>query len=169
MLMVKLKGNSRKRRFNKVAVGGTFDKLHKGHKTLLLKAFETSKYVLIGISTDQFIKTLRKPHETAPFKERLTDLKGFLRKYRYEKRSKIIPLNDLYGITLSNQDIEALIVSKETETVAHKINNKRDELKLPKIEVIVVEMIKAEINGLISTTRIRLGEIDNKGKKIEEN
>ena len=165
MLMVKIRRNSRKRLFDKVVVGGTFDKLHKGHKTLLLKAFETSKYVLIGICTDQFVKTLQKPHETAPFKERLADLKAFLTKYRYEKRSKIIPLNNFYGITLSNRNIDALIVSEETEIIAYKINDKREELKLPKIEVIVVEMIEAEINGLISTTRIRSGEIDREGKK----
>ncbi|MEM2081946.1 MAG: adenylyltransferase/cytidyltransferase family protein, partial [Candidatus Bathyarchaeia archaeon] len=37
------------KRFRKVAVGGTFDELHKGHKALLMKAFEIGTRVLIGL------------------------------------------------------------------------------------------------------------------------
>ena len=42
--------------FNTVATGGTFDILHKGHYTLLLKAFDVGKQVIIGISSDDYAR-----------------------------------------------------------------------------------------------------------------
>ena len=38
-----------------VAIGGTFDRLHLGHKTLLRRAFELGKKVLIGLTTQDMV------------------------------------------------------------------------------------------------------------------
>jgi cytidyltransferase-related domain len=40
--------------FDTVATGGTFDIMHRGHYTLLLKSFEVGKQVIIGISSDDY-------------------------------------------------------------------------------------------------------------------
>ena len=64
------------KKFRKVAVGGTFDEFHKGHKVLLMKAFEIGEHVLIGLCTDTFVEKMGKPHETAPYEERLKDLRA---------------------------------------------------------------------------------------------
>ena len=37
------------KRYNKVAVGGTFDKFHDGHKKLLSTAFEIGDCIEIGV------------------------------------------------------------------------------------------------------------------------
>ena len=44
--------NSKK--YSKVAVGGTFDKFHDGHKKLLSTAFEIGDRVEIGVTSDAF-------------------------------------------------------------------------------------------------------------------
>ena len=54
-------------RFRMVAVGGTFDEFHRGHRTLLMKAFEVSERVMIGLSTDELVRKMHKPHVTAPY------------------------------------------------------------------------------------------------------
>lgn len=152
--------------FKTVAVGGTFDKLHKGHEALLIKAFEVGERVLIGLCSDDFVKRLKKPHETAPYEQRLDELKSFLRKQGFLERAEIVPLNDVYGATLSKSRVEALVVSRETEPVAIEINERRGKLGLPPLNITVVEMVYAEDHKPISTTRIRRGEIDNEGRLL---
>ena len=64
------------RRFRTAGVGGTFDELHKGHRALLMKAFEVADHVMIGLSSDKFIKKMDKPHKTAAYDERLNELEA---------------------------------------------------------------------------------------------
>jgi pantetheine-phosphate adenylyltransferase len=156
------------KKFKTVAVGGTFDEFHRGHRALLLKAFEVGEQVLIGLSSDGFAKKLSKPHETAPYEQRLEELKAFLRKHGFSERAKIISLNDVYGVTLSSKGcLEALVVSKETEPTSIKINEKRKELGLHPLHIAVIEMIPSENHVPVSTTRIRYGEIDREGHLLK--
>lgn len=155
------------RQFKKVAVGGTFDELHSGHKALLQKAFEVGDHVFIGLSADEFIRSMSKPHKTASYDQRLTELKSFLRKRRVLQRAEIMPLNDVYGITLSDHGVEALVVSKETKQTALEINEKRKEIDLPPLQIIPINMIDAENHSPISTTLIRRGEIDREGHLLK--
>jgi len=155
------------KKFRVVAVGGTFDEFHKGHRALLSKAFEVGERVLIGLCTDEFVRRMHKPHPVDCYEKRLEELKNFLRSNGWLERAEIIPLNDRYGVTLSGGCVEALVVSRETEPVAHEINKKRKELGLPLLEIVVIDMVPAENHIPISTTRIRRGEIDREGNLLK--
>ena len=154
-------------KFRKVAVGGTFDELHRGHKTLLDKAFEVGEKVVIGLSSDEFVSKMDKPHETAPYNERCKEVETFLNELCLVGRVEIVPLNDPFGLTISGKGLEALVVSKETQKTAEKINEKRQKAGLPPLEIITVNMVPAENNAPISTTRIRSGEIDRNGHLLK--
>ena len=151
------------KRFNAVAVGGTFDKLHKGHQALLMKAFEVGKRVLVGLSSDEFGRELRKPHKVASYAKRLSDLERLLTKRGLIDRAEIVTLHDPYGITLSKGCVEAIVVSRETESTAREINQRREAKGLSPLNVVVIDMVPAENHAPISTTRIREGEIDREG------
>jgi cytidyltransferase-like protein len=151
------------KKFRTVAVGGTFDELHKGHKILLLKAFEIGERVMIGLCTDEFAEKLSKPHVTATYEARLKELKAFLNNLGLSERAEIIPLNDPFGPTLAESYIEALVVSEETRPTALKINEKRRKAGLPPLKIVTINMVPAENCTPISTTRIRKGEIDHEG------
>ncbi len=158
-----------RKRFDTVVVGGTFDEFHKGHRALLMKAFEVGNRVLIGLCTDDFAKKLRKPHKFAGYEERLRDLKQFLRQLNVLGRSEFLPLGDPYGVTLStDRPLDAIVVSRETELRAKEINAIRTANGLPPLEVIVIEMIPAENHVDISTTRIRRKEIDREGRLLRK-
>jgi pantetheine-phosphate adenylyltransferase len=154
-------------KFRKVAVGGTFDEFHRGHKVLLMKAFEIGEHVLIGLCTDEFVKKMGKPHVTAPYEERLKELQAFLKGLSLIDKAEIIPLSDPYGNTLTDRCIEALVVSEETEKIAIKINQKRSEALLPPLTIVTISMVPAENYKPISTTRIRQGEIDREGHLLK--
>jgi pantetheine-phosphate adenylyltransferase len=107
-----------------------------------------------------------KPHETASYNERRKELKTFLELSCLAARAKIVPLNDPCGLTISGKGLEALVVSKETQKTAERINEKRQKAGLAPLEIVAVKMVPAENNTPISTTRIRCGEIDRNGHML---
>ncbi len=151
------------KKFETVAVGGTFDLFHSGHQVLLMKAFEVGNHVLIGLCSDDFVKKMRKPHGIAPYAKRLEELKNLLKVKDFLDRAKIVRLDDAYGVTLSDKRIDAIVVSEETEPRAHQINEKRKSLGMPPLTIITVNMVLSEDHYPISSTRIWFEEIDREG------
>jgi len=151
-----------------VAVGGTFDEFHKGHRTLLLKAFEVGQRVLIGLCSDKLVESLSKPHVTAPYEQRLEELKKFLQERGLTDRAEIMALNDPFGVTLSEGCVEALVVSRETERMAVKINEERSRRELKPLQIVVIDMVPSENHAPISTTRIYFKEIDREGRLLKK-
>jgi pantetheine-phosphate adenylyltransferase len=154
------------KRFKKVAVGGTFDELHRGHKTLLMQAFAVGERVVIGLSSDYLVSKLSKPHITASFEERKQGLREWLDESGLTIRAEIIPLFDAVGSTIKDPDIQALVVSQETSPATQKINDLRQSAGLPILEIVSINMVPSQNCGPISTTRIRRGEMDREGRLL---
>ena len=144
-------------RFKKVVVGGTFDYLHLGHKALIEKAFEVGRQVIIGLTSDEMIKK-----NSAPYIERKKKLKKFLKSKNYE----ILELKDPYGPAIVEEEIEAIVVSKETRARAAEINEIRKRRGLAPLEIVVVPFVLSENGRPISSERIRKGEIDAEGRVL---
>jgi pantetheine-phosphate adenylyltransferase len=155
------------KKYTKVAVGGTFDELHRGHKALLDMAFEVGDIVVIGLSSDTFVLKMGKPHKTASYDERRKELQNFLTDSNLTRRAEIVTLDDPFGSTMTSEGLEALVVSKETLKTAEKINEERQKTGLSPLKLVIVNMVPAENNSPISTTRIRSGEIDRNGHMLK--
>jgi len=155
--------SSSKRPFPEVAVGGTFDALHRGHKILLRTAFRAGDRVLIGLSRNGFVRRLRKSHHVDPYPRRKRELVHFLRKEGLADRFEIVPLDDPYGPTIVDSSVDAVIVSRMTKKTADKINTIRRRRGLKPLPVVSISMVLAEDFEPISSTRIRAGEIDREG------
>jgi pantetheine-phosphate adenylyltransferase len=155
------------KKYTVVAVGGTFDELHRGHITLLCKAFEVGQKVIIGLTSDAFVAKMAKPHITASFKERRGELEAFLWQSGLASRAQIVSLDDSLGSTMSAEGLEALVVSRETEKTGKVINAKREKAGMPLLKIVVVNMVQADNKRPISTTRIRSGEIDRDGHLLK--
>ena len=67
------------KKYKKIAVGGTFDKFHKGHEKLLSTAFEMGEEVLIGVTSDNFES--KKVHEIESYSFRIQRIDKFVSKY----------------------------------------------------------------------------------------
>jgi pantetheine-phosphate adenylyltransferase len=152
--------NSKK--YTKVAVGGTFDKFHDGHKKLLSTAFEIGDRIEIGVTSDAF-GGLKGDIDSC--EERMRNLKLF---FADKTDFTIVPLEDPYGTTIYEDDFEAIVVSEETEPTAVEINNIRVSKGMKPLDIIVVSFVLAYDGTPISSTRIRSGEINQKGLIINQ-
>lgn len=148
-------------KFGLVAVGGTFDRFHRGHKAIVKKAFEIGRNVIIGLTSDEMADK-----EVEPYKLRKKVLVEFLERNGLSKRCDIVKLSDVYGPTLKDDRIDAIVVSEETEPQAIEINRIRGEEGLSPLEIVVVPFELAEDRRPISSTRIKKGEIDREGRLI---
>jgi cytidyltransferase-like protein len=154
---------ARSRPFKEVAIGGTFDVLHRGHKILLRAAFRAGDRVLIGLSRNGFVRRLFKNHRVDRYAKRKQELISFLKKEGLFERAKIIPLDDPYGPIIDDSTVSAVIVSRMTKKMADKINMIRRRRGLRPLHVVTIRMVVAEDFEPISSTRIRAGEIDREG------
>ena len=151
-------------RFSIVALGGTFDVLHKGHRQLLRQAFRIGKTVTIGLSSDNFARTLHKPHKVDSFLVRKRELQKLLSQWRVLRRARIVELNNRYGPTVTTSKVQALVVSRRTLRTAYEINSKRRLNGIRPLEIVPIDLILAEDRRPISSTRIRRGSIDREGR-----
>jgi len=121
---------------------------------------------VIGVTSDQFVKKLHKPHRIDSFQKRKEEVIKFLKSEYPFHRSEIIELNDRFGITVEDPDLQALVVSKRSEPMAASINSVRWSKGLPPIEIFSIDMVLAKDFRPISTTRIRRGVIDREGRLL---
>lgn len=157
-------------KYEKVAVGGTFDYLHDGHKVIISKAFEVGECVQIGIVSDQ-MELKKDSAGIQPLEDRKELLKKYLKKKNWLDRGEIKVITDPLGPAAEDEEIEAIIVSEETRPGAEKINEVREENGLDRLDIVEIPLLLADDGEPISSIRIRYGEIDVHGdvKKEEKN
>jgi len=152
-------------KFSLIAMGGTFDIIHRGHLTLLENAFEISDKVIIGLTSDEFVQKKGKT-PIHKYDERLKNLISVIFHKFPNTNFEISQLNNDFGPAVLEKDVQALIVSGETSDQGNVLNKLRTERNLPLVEVIVVPMFLAKDGVRISSTRIKNSEIDSDGNLL---
>lgn len=150
-----------------IALGGTFDHIHRGHKALLRRAFETGESVFIGLTSDTFACREGKIVDES-FEERKKNLERYLKQEFPKRKYEISKLEDRFGPAIFSDKIDAIAVSTETLPAVEIANRRRRELGLPDLKVEVVPMIIADDGTKVSSTRIRSGEINSEGKVVKK-
>ena len=156
-------------KLNLVATGGTFDYIHIGHIKLLSTAFDISDHVIIGLTSDRFVKRYKLTSNIKNnYLRRLFNLKKYISLNFKDANYTILKLEDEFGPVISSSQIQAIVVSEETLVKVKQINEIRMSNYLNPLRVIVVEIAKSSDGKPISSTRIRNGEIDDKGKILRK-
>ena len=150
--------------FDIVATGGTFDILHKGHYMLLLKTFEVGRHVIIGVSSDSY--ATRKKKIINNYDVRCENLKNFIKENFKKSNYSVYQLVDFYGPTVLTRDVQAIVTTESSLENCVKINTQRESKGMPQLEVILVPLVEDKDGKVISSTRIREGEIDINGNKL---
>ena len=149
-------------RFKLVAMGGTFDMVHKGHLELLKGAFSISSKVIIGLTSDELAKKRGKNPEN-DYAKRYKTLEDTIRKNFPNSQYTIAKLDNDFGPAVLEKEVEALVVSDETAPKGDVLNKLRAAKNSPPVEVIVIPLVLAKDGTRISTTRIKKSEIDSDG------
>lgn len=145
----------------KVVIGGTFEMLHKGHKELLRTAFEVGSSVFIGLTSDDYVRKVKRERNILGFAEREKKLKEFVS--GFGKKFEIMPINEKFGPS-TTKSFDVIVVSEETYPTALEINKIRERNGLHELKIIKIGYVLADDGKPISTTRIIRGEIDEDGK-----
>lgn len=171
--MVRLRESKRNRdtqakrpKYALVGASGTFDVLHRGHRKLLKQAFLLGRKVMIGITTEEFARTLHKPHKLDSYSKRKKELERLLSRWGFLSRAIIVPLNDRFGPAIRDSRMDALVVSRRTMKTAYEINAKRKARGLKGLAIDPIDLLLAEDKRPISSTRIRRGRIDREGRLV---
>ena len=98
------------------------------------------------------------------YEKRHTSLKSLIEEKFLDSKYEIAKLENDFGPAVIEGNVEALIVSTETQNKGDILNRLRAEKNLQPVKIISVPMVLAEDGNRISTTRIRDMEIDFNGK-----
>ena len=153
----------------RVALGGTFDPVHDGHRALFRRAFELGD-VTVGLTSDDLApKTRHVDRYVRPFEERKRDLEAVLSELadEHDREFEVRTLDEPTGIA-TEPGFDVLIVSPETKDGARRVNEIREERGLDPLQVEVVDHVIAEDGDIISSTRVVNGEIDEHGNLTPE-
>jgi pantetheine-phosphate adenylyltransferase len=147
-----------------VALGGTFDPIHDGHRKLFERAFELGD-VTVGLTSDELApKTRREDRAIRSYDARRDALDSELSTMAASagREYAIRELTEPTGIA-TEQQFDVLVVSPETETGGKRINEIRREHGRDPLKIEIVDHVLAEDGEKISSTRIVQGEIDEHG------
>jgi len=154
-------------KYRRVAMGGTFDRMHSGHKLLLTLALSIcSQELTVGVTSETLLKHKSNAAEISSNETRRQNVLGFLGEVlgsgRYTADESTVDttvdmndgegdsidfvpfavhlptLVDPFGPTITNPNMDAIVVSSETISGALKANEIRQERGFAPLAIFVV-------------------------------
>ena len=151
--------------YNSVAVGGTFDGMHYGHRKLLSLAVSSVQprtgKLLIGVTQDEMLQSKSFRELIPPLEERIRGVQEFVENLApgMKNRMRVVPIEDAYGPPGSSDkalnDFDALVLSHETLITGKKLNEHRvKNLKMDPLMLLCTR--RTEPHGMSSTALRRM-------------
>jgi pantetheine-phosphate adenylyltransferase len=150
------------KKYNIVGLGGTFDHFHQGHKHFLQFAARWGRTLHVGVTHPKL--TLYKPY--AYLIEEPEKRVRAVKKYCKEEHIQCatFELNDVYGTTLIDERIEALIVTAETVAGARTINDTRLKMGMTELPIHLAPLFLNTGGEALHSEQIRAGEANREGE-----
>eukprot|EP00996_Jenningsia_fusiforme_P002005 NODE_2853_length_1105_cov_47.929924_g2617_i0.p1 GENE.NODE_2853_length_1105_cov_47.929924_g2617_i0~~NODE_2853_length_1105_cov_47.929924_g2617_i0.p1 ORF type:complete len:284 (+),score=51.98 NODE_2853_length_1105_cov_47.929924_g2617_i0:141-992(+) len=131
-----------------VALGGTFDRMHNGHRLLLTtSALHSTERIRVGVAINELLAKKQHASLIQPVDERVSAVREFLQRVTPEGTAlDIFPMDEFTGGTTTLASVNAIVVSPETQPAAVKINDTRAANSLPPLAVLVIEYVENHSN-----------------------
>lgn len=141
--------------FKTVAVGGTFDRFHAGHRLLLgATALVATERVFIGITSDKLLENKARKERLQGYAERSMQALSYTKAVRGTLDVTVGPLTDPNDPPLcaKEEDFDAIVVSEETLSGAMWINEVRRAAGWHELAIVVVGLLLAHGDDLDATS-----------------
>lgn len=130
------------RTYGTVAVGGTFDRIHNGHRLLLTTCcLLSNSRIVVGVSDEPLLVNKTLGDLIEPLEVRMKNVEEFVNDIKPGLIKEIVPLSDPAGPTKTDPDIQCLVVSSETLRGGRAVNNVRKDAGLPEMELFSIDLI----------------------------
>jgi len=139
--------------FENVAIGGSFDQLHNGHRKLLfVAAMVCAKRLTVGVTGANMLTTKTLAEYIDPYETRRDAAAQWLGFVNPSLEYNIVAIEDIYGPTITDATLQAIVVSSETLTGAFKINEVRAQQGMLPLVILV---INRSDSAILSSTFLR--------------
>jgi len=153
------------KKYNHLILGGTFDHFHSGHELFIQTALNRGKRITVGITTEAMYQHKLLASQIESYKTRERNILLFIKKTQNNIGNiSCIPLINIYGNGYTDKTVDGIVVTEDTKRGGGAINKKRVEIGMKPLDIIVVPMVKGDDGRIISSERIRYGDIDTTGK-----
>jgi pantetheine-phosphate adenylyltransferase len=144
--------------FDNCCMGGTFDRLHLGHKLLLsVAALSTRSRLVCGVTHSELLAAKDLSEFLEPLALRTTIVEEWLRSVKPSLMYDLPPINDPYGPSVVDPNLQAIIVSEETVAGGQACSDKRESNGLNPIVVVPIALVDGAQDGNSSTAESKSG------------
>ncbi|XP_030561161.1 bifunctional coenzyme A synthase [Drosophila novamexicana] len=138
-----------------VVLGGTFDRIHIGHKIFLTQAvLRTCKRLVVGVTTAAMTKGKILPELILPVEQRIAELREFLLDIDNTLQYDIVPIDDPFGPTQHDPDMDMIVVSAETLRGGQKVNEIRASKQLRQLDIFAIDIVESNVHDGIHESKV---------------
>ena len=114
--------------YSTVALGGTFDRMHSGHNLLLTySAYLCSSRIIVGVTDGPLLVNKVLAELIEPVEHRIANVRMFLTDVKPTLQMDVVAIDDVYGPTGYDPDVDCIVVSQETSKGGEVVNTERQK------------------------------------------
>ena len=119
-------GGSAVQLYGSVAVGGTFDRFHNGHRLLLAQSvLRAEKRILVGVADGPLLTNKPLSELIEPLETRMQNVQSFLSDVKPSLHIDVVRIVDVMGPTAWDATLECLVITADTVGGMEAVNAER--------------------------------------------